>query len=57
MEIVGWILVAVPIAVLGFAAFAGRYHQRHFPPGTSSACAQRKPGFRWVGWIHGGGHG
>jgi len=54
MEIVSWILTAVPVTLVAAALWAARRQARMMPP--PSHAAERKP-MRWTGWIHGGGHG
>ena len=55
-----WALVAIAFffAVLALALWTLRRETRMFPPGTHVGDPEhRKPELRWIGWIHGGGHG
>jgi hypothetical protein len=62
MDIWGWLSVAVVLAILRFALWAPRHHSATYPAGYHSLREpderdERKRELRWIGFIHGGGHG
>jgi len=62
MGIWGWLSVAVVLAILTLALWALRHHSATYPAGRRMLGEpderdERKREPRWIGFIHGGGHG